>query len=263
MWAAALFTTVRLDTRSRLHYSPRMVTLVAPSKPARREIPPRRIPPLENGAHLTAAEFLRRFQAMPEVKKAELINGVVIMASSVRLDQHGEPDGLIQGWLCNYCIATPGVKHAINSTTRLNPDDVPQPDGLLRLLPECGGQSRLDEKGYLQGAPELAVEVAASSASLDAREKLASYRRAGVREYLIWRTEDEAVDWFVLEEDEYRPLPAAADGLLRSRAFPGLWLDPQALLTGDGAKLMAQLQEGLQSAEHGTFAAELQKRIKV
>ena len=144
-----------LDIPRRPRYSPRMATLVAPSKPARREIPPRRIPPLENGAHLTAAEFLRRFQAMPEVKKAELINGVVIMASPVRLDQHGEPDGLIQGWLCNYCIATPGVKHAINSTIRLNPDDVPQPDGLLRLLPECGGQSRLDEKGYLPGPPEI------------------------------------------------------------------------------------------------------------
>ena len=240
-----------------------MTTLVAPSKPARREIPPRRIPPLENGAHLTAAEFLRRFQAMPEVKKAELINGVVYMASPVRFDQHGKPDGLIQGWLCNYCIATPGVEHGTNSTIRLNPDDVPQPDGLLRLLPECGGQSRLDEKGYLQGAPELAVEVAASSASHDAREKLAAYRRAGVREYLLWRTEDEAMDWFVLEEDEYRPLPAADDGSLRSRAFPGLWLDPQALLTGDGAKLMAKLQEGLQSAEHAAFAAELQKQIKV
>lgn len=239
-----------------------MATVVTPSKPARREVPPRRIPPLENGAHLTAAEFMRRHSAMPEVKKAELINGVVYMASPVRLDQHGEPDGLVQTWLGNYCIATPGVKHAINSTTRLNPDDVPQPDGLLRILPECGGQSRLDDKGYLQGAPELAVEIAASSASIDAREKLASYRRAGVREYLIWRTEDEAVDWFALEDDEYRPLPASDDGTLRSRAFPGLWLDPQALLTGDGAKLMAKLQEGLQSAEHAAFAGGLRKQIQ-
>ncbi len=238
-----------------------MATLVEPSKPARRESPPRRIPPLENGAHLTASEFLRRFQAMPEVKKAELINGVVIMASPVRLDQHGEPDNLIQGWLCIYCIATPSVKAATNSTIRLNPDDVPQPDGLLRLLPECGGQSRLDEKGHLLGAPEFAVEVAASSASHDAREKLAAYRRAGVLEYLLWRTEDEALDWFILEEDEYRPLPAAADGSLRSRAFPGLWLDPQALLTGDGAKLMAKLQEGLQSAEHGAFVSAAQKKL--
>lgn len=217
------------------------------------------MPPLENGAHLSGSEFLRRFEAMPEVKKAELINGIVYMTSPVRLDQHGEPDGLIQGWLCNYAVATPGVKHATNATTRLSPDDVPQPDGLLRIVPECGGQARLDAKGYLQGAPELVVEVAASSASLDAREKLASYRRAGVREYLVWRTEDDALDWWTLEEDEYRALPAGPDGILRSKAFPGLWLDAEALLARDGAKVMLKLQEGLRSADHTAFVAGLKK----
>ncbi len=237
-----------------------MATLLTEVTPIRRERAPRGIPPLENGAHLSAGEFLRRYEAMPEVKKAELVNGIVYMTSPVRIDQHGEPDSLIQTWLGTYSIATPGVKHAINSTARLGPDDVPQPDGLLRIVPECGGQARLDAKGYLQGAPELAVEVAASTASLDTREKLASYRRAGVREYLVWRTEDEAVDWWTLEEDEYRPISAGADGLLRSKVFPGLWLDTAALLAGDGARLMAKLQEGLQSAGHAAFVAELRKR---
>mgnify|MGYP001597261747 CR=1 FL=1 len=237
-----------------------MATSLTEVAPLRRERPQRRLPPLENGAHLSACEFLRRYEAMPEVKKAELVNGIVYMTSPVRLDQHGEPDNLIQTWLGNYSIATPGVKAATNSTTRLGPDDVPQPDGLLRIVPECGGQSRLDAKGYLQGGPELAVEIAASTASLDAREKLASYRRAGVREYLVGRTEDEAVDWWLLEEDEYRPLGADADGILRSRIFPGLWLDSSALFAGDGARLMARLQEGLRSSEHGAFVAELQKR---
>ena len=221
-----------------------------------------RIPPLQNGDHLSAREFLRRYEAMPDEKKAELINGIVYMGSPVRISQHGEPDALIQGWLCNYSVATPGVKHATNSTTRLGPDDVPQPDGLLRIAPEYGGQARVDAKGYLDGAPELVVEVAASSVSLDVREKLASYRRAGVREYIVWRTEDEAVDWWALEEDEFRPLPAEADGTLRSRVFPGLWLDVRALLTGDGPRVMAKLQEGLQSGEHAAFIAEMQKRLK-
>ena len=216
---------------------------------------------LENGAHLSACEFLRRYETMPEVK-AELVNGIVYMASPVRIDQHGEPDSLIQTWLGNYAVATPGVKSATNSTTRLGPDDVPQPDGLLRIVPECGGQGRLDAKGYFRGAPELVAEVAASTASLDAREKLATYRRAGVREYLLWRTADEAVDWWVLEEDEYRALPSGADGVLRSRVFPGLWLDTLALLDGDGARLMGKLQEGLQSTEHAAFVAELRKRAK-
>jgi Uma2 family endonuclease len=175
----------------------------APAPPRTRE----KIPELQNGDHLCASEFLRRFEAMPDLKKAELIEGVVfIMPSPVRVDQHGEPDSLVQTWLGNYAIATPGVKPAVNSTVRLGPDDVPQPDGLLRLVPERGGRARIDAKGYLEGAPDLAVEIAASSASLDARKKLVSYRRAGVREYLLWRTGDGAVDWWVLEEDEYRPV---------------------------------------------------------
>ena len=237
-----------------------MVTTPPVSAPTRRDSSARRIPPLENGDHLSAREFIRRYEAMPEVKKAELIDGTVYMTSPVRIDQHGEPEGLIQGWLCNYAIATSGVKHAVNSTTRLGPDDVPQPDGLLRIVPERGGQARIDAKGYLQGAPEMAVEIAASSASIDTRKKLASYRRAGVSEYLVWRTEDEAVDWWVLEEDEFRPLTGNADGILRSKVFPGLWLDTQALLSGDGARLMAKLQEGLQSAAHAAFVSELAKR---
>jgi len=197
---------------------------------------------------------------MPEVKKAELVNGIVYMASPVRVDQHGEPDSMIQGWIWTYAVATPGVKSATNTTTRLGPDDVPQPDGLLRIVPQYGGQARPNAKGYLVGAPEFVAEVAASTASLDARDKLAAYRRAGVREYLLWRTADEAVDWWVLEEDEFRRLPADADGIIRSRIFPGLWLDTGALLAGDGGKLMARLQEGLQSTEHSAFVSELQKQ---
>ncbi len=220
-----------------------------------------RIPQLESGDHLSAREFLRRYEAMPEVKKAELINGVVYMGSPVRIDQHGEPDALIQGWLFNYSIATPGVKHATNSTTRLGPDDVPQPDGLLRLQPEAGGRARVDAKGFLDGAPELVVEVAASSSSIDSRDKLSSYRRGGVQEYIVWRTEDEAVDWWMLEEDEYRAVPADPDGTVRSRVFPGLWLDVPALLAGTGQRLLATLQKGLQSPEHAAFVARLRKRL--
>ena len=239
-----------------------MVTVLPARKPSFGGTGVERVPPLENGAHLSAREFLRRYEGMPELKKAELINGIVYMGSPVRLDQHGEPDNLIQTWLGNYSLATPGVRAATNATARLGPDDVPQPDGLLRLLPECGGQARLDPKGYLLGAPELVVEVSASTASLDVRDKLTAYRRAGVREYLVWRTEDGAVDWWVLEEDEYYPLAPGADGVLQSRALPGLWLDAGALLAGDGAQVMAVLRRGLESAEHTAFVAELEARVR-
>jgi Uma2 family endonuclease len=217
------------------------------------------VSPLENGAHLGATEFLRRIEAMPELKKAELVNGIVYMGSPVRLDQHGEPDNLIQTWLGTYSAATCGVKAAANTTVRLGPDDVPQPDGLLWITAECGGQSRLDEKGFLQGAPELVVEVAASSVSLDAQDKVASYRRAGVREYVIWRTEDDAIDRRVLEDDEYRLLAPDEKGILRSRVFPGLWLDASALLARDGARMLTALQQGIQSPEHAAFVQELAK----
>ncbi|MDB6138388.1 MAG: hypothetical protein JWO94_1460 [Verrucomicrobiaceae bacterium] len=214
-------------------------------------------PRLENGDQLTATEFLRRYDAMPEVKKAELINGIVYMASPVRLDQHGEPDNVVQGWLYIYVVGTRGVKAASNSTVRLSADDVPQPDVLLRILPENGGQSRLDKKGHLRGAPELAVEVAASSASIDTRQKLHTYRRAGVREYVVWRTQDRALDWWKLEEDNYVPLLPDAAGVVRSEIFPGLWLNVPALLAGDDTALVATLQQGIASAEHGAFVQQL------
>lgn len=235
-----------------------MVTVLPPRKSTADGAGVGRVPPLENGAHLSAREFLRRYEGMPELKKAELVSGIVYMGSPVRLDQHGEPDNLIQTWLGTYSLATPGVKAAANSTARLGPDDVPQPDGLLRLLPECGGQARLDPKGYLLGAPDFVAEVSASTSSLDVREKLTAYRRAGVREYLVWRTEDQAVDWWVLEEDEYRALAPGADGVMRSRVFPGLWLDATALLAGDGAHVIAVLREGLGSEEHTAWVTRLQ-----
>jgi Uma2 family endonuclease len=212
---------------------------------------------LENGAHLGAAEFLRRYEASPEIKKAELVNGIVYMASPLRFEQHSQPHALVQGWLWNYSLATPGVATGISATVRLGPDDVPQPDALLRILEEHGGRSRLTSKDYIEGAPELVAEIAASTASLDAREKLDSYRRAGVREYLLWRTVDKAINWWFLEDDEYRPMAPGPNGIFQSRVFPGLWLDSDAAIAGDGAKVLATLQDGMHSAEHATFLETL------
>ncbi len=217
------------------------------------------IPPLENGDQLTATEFLHRFEAMPDLKKAELIQGQVhIMSSPVCIDQHSDPDSLVQGWLFIYAAHTPGVKSTTNGTTKLSPDDVPQPDASLRLTPECGGQARIDSDGYLRGAPELVVEIAASSASIDVRKKRETYRLAGVCEYVVWRTRDAAIDWWVLEEDEYRPLLPDADGLHHSRVFPGLWLDGAALIAQDSGRVLAACLQGVASEEHAAFAARLQ-----
>lgn len=206
--------------------------------------PPPSIPPLQNGDRLTRAEFERRYQAMPGVKKAELIDGVVYMPSPVKHEQHGRPHFDILGWLSAYKSFTPGVDGGDNSTLRLDLDNESQPDGFLRLLPECGGQSRIDADGYIEGAPELIVEVAATSASYDLHQKLNVYRRHKVREYVVWRTLDEQVDWFVLKSDAFERLEPA-DGIYRSELFPGLCLDWRALVAGDSAKVLATLWSGL------------------
>ncbi|MEZ6036771.1 MAG: Uma2 family endonuclease [Planctomycetota bacterium] len=215
-----------------------------------------KIPELCAGDVLTRDEFERRYAAMPNLKKAELIEGVVYMPSPVRYTQHGNPHFLLSRWLGVYCDATPGVDGASDSTIRLDQDNEPQPDLMLRITGPRGS-SRIDADGYLQGPPELVVEVAASSVSYDLHQKLAAYRRNGVAEYLVLRTEDAAVDWFVLRRGTYeRQLPDPA-GLLRSERFAGLWLDPAALLRGDAAALRAAVDRGLADPAHAGFVGQL------
>jgi Uma2 family endonuclease len=214
------------------------------------------VQPLESGDSLGAVEFLRRYEAMSDVNKAELIEGTVYMASPVRL-VHGAPDTLIQTWLGLYAARTPGTQAAGNVTVRLDPENVPQPDALLRILPECGGQTRLDAAGYLFGPPELIVEVAASSVAIDLHDKLRAYRRGGVREYLVWRTLDRQLDWFVLEQDDYRSNAPDSTGVIRSPHFPGLVLAVDALLNQDAAKVLDVLQANLQTPVHPAFVAQL------
>ncbi len=216
---------------------------------------PERVPELRAGDRLSRAEFERRYAAMPHVKKAELIEGVVYMPSPVSLE-HGTPHFKIIGWLALYESATPGVEGSDNTTVRLDLDNEPQPDAFLRIRPECGGQSRDSDK-YVGGAPELIAEVAASSASYDLHDKLRAYQRNGVLEYVVWRVWDRAIDWFVLREDRYVPLPLSPAGHYKSEVFPGLWLDPAALIRGDLAQVMVVLQQGLASPEHADFVRRL------
>lgn len=222
--------------------------------------PSLRIPPLRPGDHLTPEEFLRRYEAMPEVKKAELINGIVYMPSPVGTDEHAAPHFDFIAWLGIYKAHTPGVQGGDNATLRMALGfQVPQPDAFLRILPEYGGQSKT-EKGYVVGSPELAAEVAASSASYDLHDKLEAYQRNGVQEYVVWRTEDQAIDWFLLKAGKFQPLKASQDGIYKSKIFPGLWLDAAAILRGDLAAVLTTAQLGIASPEHKRFVAKLAKR---
>ena len=223
-----------------------------------KEPSPELIPPLEPGDQLTRPEFERRYEAMPQHIKAELLEGVVHMLSPVRYRRHGRPHAQLMGWLIQYEAGTPGVEAADNSTARLDLDNEPQPDAVLLIDPARGGQARISTDDYIEDAPELVLEVASSSVSVDLTTKLQVYRRNGVREYLVWRVLDRAVDWFVLQAGQYERLIPDAEGLLRSATFPGLWLDVTALLDGDVAGVLAAVQRGLSSPEHNAFVARLQ-----
>ena len=203
-----------------------------------------RVPELCAGDVLTRAEFERRYRSMPHLKKAELIEGVVYMGSPVRYLHHGRPDRLLSAWLSFYEERTPGLDSGANSTLRLDLDNEVQPDLLLRLPERAGGHSRIAAEDYLEGAPELVIEVAASSVSYDLHQKLAVYRRSGVPEYLVLRVDDAAVDWFELVDGRYERLAPDPNGVLHSRVFPGLALSVQALLAGD----LAALRRGIDRA---------------
>jgi Uma2 family endonuclease len=218
--------------------------------------PAERIPPLESGDHLSLAEFRRRYEAMPRLKKAELISGVVFVQAPVSAF-HSDPHADLITWLGNYRAATPGVAGGDNGTVQLGPDSEPQPDACLRLDAAFGGQSRINADGYVEGVPELAAEVAATTASYDLHIKLDMYLKHGVREYLVWRVYDKDLDWFVLRDGKYERLQPGDDGICRSEVFPGLWLDKAALLGGDLAAVLRQVQVGTASPEHAEFVARL------
>jgi Uma2 family endonuclease len=216
------------------------------------------IPPLENGDKLTRYEFERRYNATPNLKKAELTEGIVyIMPAALRFRSHGQPHGWILTWLGTYEAATPGVALGVEPTVRLDLDNEPQPDAVLLIVPEAGGQTRLSEDDYIEGAPELVVEIAASSAAIDLHGKKQAYRRNGVKEYIVWQVLDQKLTWFSLEEGEYLELIPDNEGILQSRLFPGLWLAATELLAGNMQGVLKVLQAGLQSAEHGDFIKKL------
>jgi Uma2 family endonuclease len=217
------------------------------------------IPPLRDGDRVTRAEFERRWDAMPEVIKAELIDGVIHMPAALSVD-HGTPHFDLSGLLWMYRILTPGVEGSDNASIRFDDKNMPQPDALLRILETHGGQCRVTSDRYLEDGPELIAEIANTTAAFDLGVKREVYRRFGVREYIVWRVADNALDWFTLRGGKYVPLDTGPDGIIRSLVFPGLWVDPAALVNKDAKRLLSVAQLGHGSPEHCQFVAELQRR---
>jgi Uma2 family endonuclease len=218
-----------------------------------------RIPPLEAGDHLDQPTFHERYEAMPPAFRAELIGGVVLVPSPLS-QGHGFYHALVMAWLVNYWIATPGTKAGDNMTTILGETSEPQPDGTLIIDPAAGGQTGLSEDGYTIGPPELIVEVASSSVSIDLHAKRRDYEQAGVLEYVVVVLRQNIIWWFVLQDGAYQEMFADADGIFRSRVFPGLWLHVNALLQLDGVTVMDVLRQGLATPEHAAFVQQFQAR---
>jgi Uma2 family endonuclease len=214
--------------------------------------------PLVAGQRMRQPEFHARYEAMPPGTRAELIGGVVVMPSPVG-PRHCIISGHAVTWLNLYAYRSVGLEVADNGSTALDDLGEPQPDASLRILPAFGGQTH-DDPRWIVGAPELIVEVAASSRSIDLGAKLLDYERAGVLEYLVFALDPDEVFWHVRRGDRFVRVSPDADGIFRSHCFPGLWLDPQAQFANDGLQLIAVLDRGLATPENAAFVAQLAAR---
>lgn len=218
--------------------------------------PPIGAPPneLRNGDRLTQPEFHALYSGMPESFHAELIGGIVFVSSPLKRT-HGRNHSPLGAVFLAYENATPGTESADNATVILGEDNEPQPDLLLRILPDFGGRSNTDADDYVTGPPELLAEVSASSRSIDLGLKRREYAEAGVLEYLVIDLRDHRLHWFDLVAD--RELTPDSDGVYRIKTFPALWIDPAALFDRDVRRLLATLDAGLATPEHAAFVARL------
>jgi Uma2 family endonuclease len=216
------------------------------------------VPPLSPGDRLSRQEFFRLWEMHPEIKNAELIGGIVYMPSPVSIE-HGDRDADIGLWIHTYRVFTPGTDSGQNATACMLKDS-PQPDINLRILQECGGRSWIEDH-KLHGSPELLTEICRSSAAYDLHVKYELYQEARVQEYLAILLHEREIRWHALNaQGRYELLAPDAEGMLRSRVFPGLWLDSRAFSVRDLRHVLVRLQDGLASKEHEAFVKELARR---
>ena len=221
------------------------------------------VPPLRAGDRLRWEEYIRRYEAMPEDFRAELLNGEVFDMSPARNVIHGLPFNILATWLGTYSARTPGVQASSAPTVHLTDVDGPEPDGVLRLDERCGGASVETAEDYIAGAPELLMEIGAATASRDLNEKRERYRLAGVQEYVVFAPLRNRLYWFMRNDaGEYDRVRPRRGGLIRSRTFPGLWLNVPALIALDFAAVLDTLAEGMATDVHAAFAAANREKLE-
>ena len=235
-------------------------TMLSTSKRSKRDVPL-----LHSGDHLDQPEFHRRYEAYPDPRaRFELIGGVVYMMAPAGFE-HGASGFDVCGILSWYAARTPGVVGVSGATVLLGQYSEPEPDAALLVKPEFGGQTRLKkvkDKHYIEGPPELVLEVSHSTVGLDLRGKRSDYAQAGVLEYIVVCLDDRVTRWFDLAKG--KELKLNRQGVIKSIAFPGLWIDTPALLSRDLNRLFRMLEKGFASAAHRRFVAALEsRRLKV
>lgn len=210
---------------------------------------------LNNGDRLSMAEFKRLYEASPHIRRAELIEGVVYVASPVFLP-HARAQANAITWLGNYQVKTPHTIVTGEQSVELDIDNGVQPDALLWI------EGDIDEEGGLVvGSPTLVVEVAASTRSYDLGIKKRVYRRNKVKEYLVFAALEEEIHWFYWDDGIYKEIEPDEKGIYQSRVFGGLWLEGEAFWKRDMAQVLKVLGEGMESAEHAQFIKTLTNRV--
>jgi Uma2 family endonuclease len=212
------------------------------------------IPPLENGDHLDQKTFHERYEAMPQGTRAELIGGIVYIHRDRITRQHGRWRPRLVQWFGYYEDDTPGVEAYLGATTILDEHSEVQPDASLLLA--RGGQTR-EVDDYIVGAPELVGEVASNAEAIELHAKKDDYQRSGAGEYIVMALREQCIIWFARRGGLFEAMCPTSEGILRSEIFPGLWLDPAALLADDTRRLREVLGQGLVSPEHAAFVAKL------
>ena len=218
-------------------------------------------PPLRNGDRMNSDEFRRRLESSPN-QKGELLDGVVHMAAATRATLHGRPHSRLSHWLSEYELETPGAEAYVETTVRFDDAQCPQPDLFLLIEPACGGQALLSTDDYVEGAPELVAEISASTQGEDLHDKFNLYHQNGVREYIVWRTPEKRIEWYVARKRGFKALAASSDGILKSETFPGLWLDAEAMAAAKVKRVLKVLRQGFASPEHAAFVAKLKAARK-
>ena len=91
--------------------------------------------------------------------------------------------------------------------------------------------------------------------SIEARD---DYRKANVLEYLVLCVEEQKLYGWHFPSG--RMIQPNRQGISRSWAFPGPWIDGQALLARDSKRLIEVVEQGLASRAHAAFVKRLEAR---